>query len=65
MLILILIDVQYLQKAVFGIEKGLNCPIKICDPPSAPPPLCAISKTLEVVPSISSRQILPITVKKH
>ena len=25
MLTLILIDVQYLQKAIFGFEKGMNC----------------------------------------
>ena len=32
MLILILIDVQYSQKAVFNFEKDSNCPIKISDP---------------------------------
>ena len=36
MLILILIDVQYPQKAGFSFEKGSNCPIKISDSP--PPP---------------------------
>ena len=37
MLILILIDVQYSQKAVFSFEKGSNCPIKISDSPSSSP----------------------------
>ena len=32
MLILILIDVQYLQKAAFSFDKSSNCPIKISNP---------------------------------
>ena len=31
MLVLILIDVQYSEKAVFSFEKGSNRPIKISD----------------------------------
>ena len=45
MLILILIDVQYSQKAVFSFEKGSNYPIKISDLPTPTPqtpPLSAI-----------------------
>ena len=53
MLLLILIDVQYSQKAIFSFKKGLNCqdhsssgsfhpvnlppPIKISDSPHSPP----------------------------
>ena len=39
MLILILIDVQYPQKAGFSFEKGSTCPIKISDSPPPPPRL--------------------------
>ena len=60
--ILILIDVQYLQKAVFCLEKGLNgqnrsssgshLPIKKSPPAKflIPPPLKAIWKTLQYFP---------------
>ena len=65
MLIVILIDVQYSQKAVFSFEKGLNgqnpsfsgFPPPSKNPPEKfdspllsgiPPPLTAISKTLDV-----------------
>ena len=44
MFILILIDVQYSQKAVFSFEKGLNCQnhyslgsLHLVTPPPAPP----------------------------
>ena len=63
MLILVLIDVQYSQKAVFSFEKGSNCqnhsssdslnlvkkfpPSKISSPPT--PPFTAIWKTLACV----------------
>ena len=40
MLILILIDVQYSQKAVFSFEKGSNCSIKISYPPLHHHPFC-------------------------
>ena len=63
MLILILIDVKYSQKAAFSFEKGSNCSIKISSPPPPPPPLSTIQKNLEVVSSISSRQILPKQLK--
>ena len=55
---------------MFSIHRKLflalkNCPIKMSNSHPPPPPLSGIQKTLEVVPSISSRQILPITIKKH
>ena len=62
MFILILIDVQYSQKAVFSFEKGSNCQnhsssgslnlVKKSPPPvkfPVPPPFTAIWKTLAYV----------------